>query len=665
MRAKLTRRSLWKWWLLAVLALSPHLGAQIVVLSEDFEGTFPGGWTVADDDPFGTSAYWGAADSAFGGEGAHSGTRKAYCAGSGFGGTTANPVYQSDMTASMSRSINLGGFSAVTLTFWFKIPSLETDVDLVRVLIDNTAVWTTNDIVGAWTQASINLNNFVGGVRTLKFEFVSDASLQFEGWYVDDILVTATEATGPANDNFANAFPISGASGTANGTTVGASKEAGEPNHAGNTGGKSAWYRWTPSSSGTVILDTVGSSFDTLLAVYAGTSVGSLSLVAQNDDIVTGSNPQSRVTFTVTAGTVYRIAVDGYNGDSGTAVLNWSEVSGPPPNDAFGSAILLAGAAGMTIGTNLTATKQSGEPNHAGNPGAASLWYRWTASVSGPVTFHTLGSGFDTLLGVYTGGSLNNLSVVASNDDISVNFVESQVSFSAVAGTTYRIAVDGFDGAIGTFQLNWSQAFPPNNPFAQATVLSGASGTAIGTNFNATLEPAEPLHAGEPGGHSVWYWWTAPANGVATFDTAGSALNTLLAVYTGNAVNSLSLVASNHYQGDSLSSTVTFPAIAGTVYRIAVDGFDGTQWTFKLNWSTELSPTRLPVRFTGIATSVSGQVQVTLEGNPGEHYEVEASTNLVHWSDLLSLTNASGTIQFNDPNAVGFRRRFYRARLRE
>src|SRR5213078_3514389 len=153
---------------------------------------------------------------------------------------------------------------------------------------------------------------------------------------------------------------------------------------------------------------------------------------------------QSRVTFTVTAGTVYRIAVDGYNGASGAAVLNWFEVAGPPPNDAFNNAIILTGSSGSANRTNINATKQSGEPNHAGDAGGASIWYRWTPAASGQVTFNTLGSTFDTLLAVYTGGTVSGLSVVASNDDISLNFNESQTIFTAVAGTTYRIAVDGF-----------------------------------------------------------------------------------------------------------------------------------------------------------------------------------------------------------------------------
>ncbi len=145
---------------------------------------------------------------------------------------------------------------------------------------------------------------------------------------------SATTQTVPANDAFASSQDLSGASGQASGTNVGASKEAGEPNHAGNGGGHSVWYRWTAPTAGTATIDTVGSPFDTLLAVYTGSSVATLSLVAGNDD--SGGVLTSMVSFSASAGTVYRIAVDGYGGATGGITLNWSQVAtGAPVNTAL------------------------------------------------------------------------------------------------------------------------------------------------------------------------------------------------------------------------------------------------------------------------------------------------------------------------------------------
>jgi len=134
--------------------------------------------------------------------------------------------------------------------------------------------------------------------------------------------IGGTLIVGPANDNFANAQVISGNSGSVNGTNTNATKESGEPSHAGNVGGASVWYQWQAPNSGSAIISTAGSNFDTLLAVYTGNTVSALTSVASNDDdtgVLT-----SKVTFNATGGTTYRIAVDGYNGASGNITLNWS-----------------------------------------------------------------------------------------------------------------------------------------------------------------------------------------------------------------------------------------------------------------------------------------------------------------------------------------------------
>src|ERR1017187_1063088 len=88
----------------------------------------------------------------------------------------------------------------------------------------------------------------------------------------------------PANDMFANRIVITGTSIVVTGSSVGATRETGEPYHAGNTGGASVWWSWTAPSVGTVTISTAGSSFDTVLGVYTGSSVSALMEVASNDD---------------------------------------------------------------------------------------------------------------------------------------------------------------------------------------------------------------------------------------------------------------------------------------------------------------------------------------------------------------------------------------------
>ena len=134
--------------------------------------------------------------------------------------------------------------------------------------------------------------------------------------------------TPPANDNFANAVALNALTGT-NGTTVGATRETGEPSH-GPGSARSIWYRWTAPAGGTLTLNTQGSSYDTLLAVYTGSAVSSLTQRAVNDDSGSGAR-WSRVTFPVTAGMTYSVAIDGYNGSSGSTVLGGAFTPTPAP----------------------------------------------------------------------------------------------------------------------------------------------------------------------------------------------------------------------------------------------------------------------------------------------------------------------------------------------
>jgi hypothetical protein len=142
----------------------------------------------------------------------------------------------------------------------------------------------------------------------------------------------------PANDNFVDAQVVSGPSGSATGTNVGATKEPGEPTPTAFTGGASIWYRYTPDATGALSFDTCGTPFDTMLGVYTGTSVDALTLVGDDDESC-GSGTSS-VTVPVTAGVDYSIEVDGWDqfiGDplQGPVSVHWSLVPDAPSVTGF------------------------------------------------------------------------------------------------------------------------------------------------------------------------------------------------------------------------------------------------------------------------------------------------------------------------------------------
>ncbi len=91
----------------------------------------------------------------------------------------------------------------------------------------------------------------------------------------------------------------------------------------------------------------------------------------------------------------------------------------------------------------------------------ATLWWTWTAPISGTVTIDTFGSSFDTSLGVYTGDNVRNLRQVAYNNNAAGENNVSQVTFSVQEGVEYQIQVGGIRG------FGWPNQPPP----ATGTIL--------------------------------------------------------------------------------------------------------------------------------------------------------------------------------------------------
>ncbi len=124
---------------------------------------------------------------------------------------------------------------------------------------------------------------------------------------------------------------------------------------------------------------------------------------------------------------------------------------------------------GTLIGDNSMATVETGEPKHGGKVGGHSLWISWVAPTNGVATFDTHGSSFDTLISAYTLNSTNATQVTqlheeARNDDDPGFEPTSLIQIGAIAGHSYQIAVDGYEGDAGTVLLHWSflaAASPP------------------------------------------------------------------------------------------------------------------------------------------------------------------------------------------------------------
>ena len=131
------------------------------------------------------------------------------------------------------------------------------------------------------------------------------------------LLLAGAAPLAQASDSFSNGLPIYHPNPevvTGINTAV-CTAEPGELSHntqAGLTAFHSYWITFRVAKTGYISLDTAGSNFDTVLAVYTGTKVNALTKVAGDDD-AGGGNRTSKVTFLAKAGTVYRVAIDGFN----------------------------------------------------------------------------------------------------------------------------------------------------------------------------------------------------------------------------------------------------------------------------------------------------------------------------------------------------------------
>jgi hypothetical protein len=255
--------------------------------------------------------------------------------------------------------------------------------------------------------------------------------------------------------------------------TYGASTSPGDPPPGcGNqSSAKNAWYRFTAPISGVLTVDTEGSAYDTILSTWTGTC-GALAEVAGgcNDDTL---GPTSRVQIAVAQGTTYLFQVSAYHGDGGALAFHVAFAPDPPFNDTCGAATIVTAPHQESVYT--AGATGTGEPTSpCGNGSAAkSVWYRFTAPVSGTLLLDTLGSAYDTILSVWMGGCAA-LTPHGCNDD-APGTTASALSVPVAKGVTYHIRSSAYQGDGGSMQFSLQllgdSAHVPDGRFTPGTPL--------------------------------------------------------------------------------------------------------------------------------------------------------------------------------------------------
>lgn len=547
----------------------------------------------------------------------------------------------------------------------------------------------------------------------------------------------------PLNNTFANRAVIysswPSATNWISGSLSNATSEAGEPFIDGVSSGQTVWGTWTAPSNGIVTLSINADTFSPLLTVYAGsvpailgTFPGStittpsvftnLSLVASNNYLACYEHSEcgchwrerNQITFHVVSGQAYQICVDSaiitdaswvqqiqtwgqYNYyiwavEQTTNVLAGGDVqvglqfTPAPKNDDFVNRIKLSGSRVVISASNAGATKQSGEPDHLGNPGGSSVWYSWTAPASGRVTLSTnevpayappsssggygvvtitinpvgnLNCGneidqnpppvFYPVFAAYTGTAVASLTS-ANGLPAALAAFPNMVEFDAVKGQTYQIAFDGNLGTTGDIPF-YLELTPPasNDSFAKRIPLHGIYVVATGYNAGATHQTGEPVF-GSSSGKTVWWSWTAPVSGTVSIDLGGSDYAFPVAVFTGTTLARLQMVAAD-------SGGASFEAVAGKTYQIAVSDAAGLTGIIQMKLQAPI----VELALSNIIHVFPNSARLVYAATTGQVILLQRSRDGTNWQNLQESTASSNTIQFSVRPSPAGNGPYYRA----
>jgi alpha-tubulin suppressor-like RCC1 family protein len=351
-----------------------------------------------------------------------------------------------------------------------------------------------------------------GGVWTVMFTGTTTFAV---GQASTEIIVH----TNAANDAFSSAHALDGTNRLAASTLIGASSEVGEPLHGGSPGMESVWWTWTAQTNGRLALTTVGSECRTRLAVYTGSEIGGLTLVASGAD--TATNGSSRVSLSVTAGVTYRIAVALASAPAGRVFLGLRFF----PAGLLYSAETVVSPAGL-------ASVTIDPPPATGVLYEAGTYLTVTAT---PLPYHEVEAYVDEF-----GAPVDPQAVLVDRERV----VTVQVSSGPVPG---------------------------NDSFASATLVVGSVVQLVTSNYAATMEPGETAHATDAIGQSVWWRWSASGPGRLVLLVAPENAASRFAVYSGTNVAALTGLACVRAVLDGGTNACSHTIPSAGEYHIAGD----------------------------------------------------------------------------------------------
>ncbi len=290
-------------------------------------------------------------------------------------------------------------------------------------------------------------------------------------------------------DDCATPDVISGTGAFAVDTTLATNSVGGPATCA--TISKDVWFAWTPNTPCATIATCGGSTADTVLAIYAGTTCPPTAQLACNDD---ACGLQSSLSLSVIPGNVYLIRV-GTFGAAGAGWMGTLTITTPAPaigDDNCATPTVLAGP-GMYPFDNTAATTgcegQTEAPclSFGTTRIIADRWYTYTATANGTATATTCqlltSTSKDSRIAIYAGGGCPSGAAIACNDDDAActgQALASTVSWPVTCGTTYTIQVGQYGLGVGILvgQFAVTESGTTCTPPAVAYCFGDGTGTA-------------------------------------------------------------------------------------------------------------------------------------------------------------------------------------------
>ncbi len=318
--------------------------------------------------------------------------------------------------------------------------------------------------------------------------------------------------------------------GNTSGTGTGIARRSASP----GTGDR--WFAWRAPQSGIATFSTLGSTFDTVLAIYTGTAPDVTKIAGDDDG---GGSLSSRVEFNAIQGTVYLVNVSGFAGATGEIVVGFNlETTGERVPEIVNAPSTRTVVVGSETTLTITAT-------------GTGLSYQWFADgaevivATGPVL---------TLTNVQESDArLYWVRVTAGARSVQTSPISVHV------GTIAESAWDKFGNAAGTTAAS-SQLLALTRSGTGLQQQGGSSATIAFSSYGSVKEPGEPNHCDLVGGASQWVRYVANQTGVVRLSTEGSDFDTLMAVYTGTSLANLTLEGCDNNGGsDGRTSVVDLP----------------------------------------------------------------------------------------------------------